>query len=674
MTPNLSTSGIPQGTVDILADYYLAAQRKLARFILKPAGATQSQAWRMARAAQLISQVDDELRTLKKQTVNWLGSPTTFAKAVEDGIARADSQAVAAGVRPPASAPADNPLHGSFALVDRGAVAVFARDAAADLGKAETAMGNGAKTLLRKTAQLKLSEQDINKILAGGLIEGQPTAVIRELREALRAVHGDKIVLQTRGGPMEFDVGKYARLVVRTKTREATTYARHERLQQVGIDLVSIVGRVSNTFCTAFLGQVFSLSGKDPHYPPLSSLPGNAGYPVPPFHPNCSKSTRPFVAALATPTQLKDAAPTPDTLALAGKTATQAQALFKSVGMGSDAAKRYKDTAAAMYGQALPAPKPVPAPAPVAPAPVVATGPTAVKTAADLKTFFARTDTKAAGIADRIAQVAKSAEPDNARYGQIQKRIEAIRTEYANESDIKKRHTLVKESFALSTERVAIEGRHAARIAEAHEALKVQGPTNTIPQGKVDAKLSVAQGKIDTAVKWVSERTAAVSGVPARKVTFEVATSGRAHWNTNAGIGRPGASHGSVFATEYTPEHTLAHELGHELEDTLPGARKAVNLFLEERVGKEAFVSLKAKYPQCNFDPSEMGREDEFAKTVGYPLAHYIGKKYSSDAAGLMYTEVLSVGIETLYQNPMRFAKDPEYLKLIVGILHGEVA
>jgi hypothetical protein len=355
MTPNLSTSGISQATVDILADYYQTVQRRLAGLILHPGTRPlASESARQARAAQLANQVDDELKKLKFETAAWINSPKTFQQAVSDGVQRAESQAEAAGVRPPAKAPAKtaDPLHGSFGLIDKGAVAVFARDAAADLGKAQTSMGSTAKNLLRKTAQLKLGEGEINKILAGGVIEGAPAATIRELREALRAVHGDLIVLQTRGGPREYDVAAYARLVVRTKTREATTYARHERLQQVGIDLVSIVGRVSRTFCTAFLGQVFSLSGKDSKYPPISGLPGQGIRP--PFHPNCSKSTRPFIAALASPTQLKDGEPTPDTLALMGQSATAAQALFKSVGMGTDAGKRYKDTSPAMYGPTAP--------------------------------------------------------------------------------------------------------------------------------------------------------------------------------------------------------------------------------------------------------------------------------------------------------------------------------
>jgi hypothetical protein len=107
---------------------------------------------------------------------------------------------------------------------------------------------------------------------------------------------------------MTFDVGYYARMVATTKTREATTKARHARLAQQGIDLVVVQGRVSVNFCTAYLNKVFSISGKHPRYPALSSLPGGG----PPFHPNCTKSTSPFIEELADPEEIEAGQPDPD--------------------------------------------------------------------------------------------------------------------------------------------------------------------------------------------------------------------------------------------------------------------------------------------------------------------------------------------------------------------------
>jgi hypothetical protein len=160
------------------------------------------------------------------------------------------------------------------------------------------------------------------------------------LRDELRRVNKGNIVTITdrNGKPIHFTAQHYAGMVVRTKTREAVVTARNERFTQLGIDTVAIIGRLSDNFCTAFLGQVYSISGKHPKYPALSSLPGGG----PPFHPNCSKGVRPFIEALATPGQTKAAEPSPAANRLIGKTPAQAQKMFKDLQLRAEASGRVK--------------------------------------------------------------------------------------------------------------------------------------------------------------------------------------------------------------------------------------------------------------------------------------------------------------------------------------------
>lgn len=330
----LSDSGVPRDVSAQLASYFSEAAKRLKPIVLNPPGRTQaSQDYRAAFAAQKISQIDRILADLKVRGSGWVGKqiPAAFTA----GIRLAHKQAVEAGVRPRGDLVA-----GKFTLVDQRTVQQFAVDTIADLHKAADSMGDVAKSTLRRTQQLGLSEAEINQVLAVGVIEGRPRDTIRALRVELEKVHGETVEINGRN----YDTRYYAELVARTKTRQATVNARHERLQALDLDLVMIVGRISNNFCTAFLGQVFSLSGNHPKYPALSSIDG------PPFHPNCSKSTRPFVEELATAREEKMAEPDETVSKLFGLNAAEAQRAYKDLQLRQDVQKRYATTEKALFG------------------------------------------------------------------------------------------------------------------------------------------------------------------------------------------------------------------------------------------------------------------------------------------------------------------------------------
>jgi hypothetical protein len=354
---------MPSAT-DILAGYYLTASRRLKAIVLHPPGGTAGAVeFRRARAAQLSEQVATIVSELRHKASGWVGRAHDLAW--REGIKSANDQLRRAGIeaRGPSALgqPGREALVGSFALVNRRAVAAFAADTAgrmranaadtaADLDRAAQSMGRRATSLLRQTGQLGLDEARINQVLAGGVIEGSPRETIRELREQLRAVHGDEVEVPTRsGGTMHFDVDYYARMVAVTKTREAVEIARHGRLAEKGIDLVRIVGRQSNNFCTQFLSQVFSLSGTHPRYPALESLPGGG----PPFHPNCSKSTAAYIEELASDAQAEAAQPDPDTRTMIGMTPTQAQRAYKDLQLRPTAERRDRRGEASIGDAAL---------------------------------------------------------------------------------------------------------------------------------------------------------------------------------------------------------------------------------------------------------------------------------------------------------------------------------
>lgn len=339
-TRELSNSGVPGDAVAELVKLYNGAAAKLKEIVLNPPGGTQaSQDFRQARAAMLVHQIDQILLQLKRGSATWIGG--NVPQAYLDGLKRAEAQAKAIGIT-------DFAPTGSLSLIDQRAAAIFARDIARDMNKAADSMGATAKKALRQTAQRDIPESDLDKILAGGVITGNPRGAIRELRESLEAVNGGVVTITDKNGdPMQFDAGYYASLVVRTKTREATVSARHERLQSLGMDLVSIVGLVSKNFCSAYLGMVFSLSGKSSDYPSIDELPDGG----PPFHPNCSKSTRPYVEELASDKEQDMADGVDDADKLLNVDATTAQRRYQDLQLYQDVKQNYASTADKLFGK-----------------------------------------------------------------------------------------------------------------------------------------------------------------------------------------------------------------------------------------------------------------------------------------------------------------------------------
>jgi hypothetical protein len=310
MPRELFDSGIPHDESAIVGKLYADTQERLRKLVEKPLGSTKSaREFNRGRSSLLLSQVDEQIRSLKIETSQWTGKKAV--RAFSNGRRVAESQAKEWGIKP------EGPMQvqGSLALINTRAVQLLA----ADMSKAADSMGDRAKRLIRGIAQTGLSEEQlqgitkrvdssnravvtasldrrISQLVAQGIIEGTPAQTIKQLAADLSGIYGETVVIINKNGePMEFEPRDYAERVIRTRTREVMVDAQHDRLRELDIDTVIIIGKVSDNFCTAFLGQAFSLSGQSKEYPPLDSLPDGG----PPFHVKCSKGTRAFVPELA---------------------------------------------------------------------------------------------------------------------------------------------------------------------------------------------------------------------------------------------------------------------------------------------------------------------------------------------------------------------------------------
>ena len=107
-----------------------------------------------------------------------------------------------------------------------------------------------------------------------------------------------------------------------------------------------------------------------------------------------------------------------------------------------------------------------------------------------------------------------------------------------------------------------------------------------------------------------------------------------------------------VWGNEMQPRSTAIHELGHRFEYVRSGIRDAEKQFYEYRTKGETLQWLGGSYAK-----SEKTRKDKFVDP-------YMGKDYG----GRSY-ELVSMGFELVYTNPLALRKDKEMLEWIYGIL-----
>ena len=118
-----------------------------------------------------------------------------------------------------------------------------------------------------------------------------------------------------------------------------------------------------------------------------------------------------------------------------------------------------------------------------------------------------------------------------------------------------------------------------------------------------------------------------------------------------------------VYLSSRNDVGTFVHEMGHVLESD-PGFAALAQGFLVKRCGDEK-PHVMRRDKRGN---PEWGREDDFTKVFG-DNAGYVGRHYPHAS-----TEIFSMGLEQLYRDPVKFAKnDPEYFNFMVGAMRGHI-
>lgn len=128
--------------------------------------------------------------------------------------------------------------------------------------------------------------------------------------------------------------------------------------------------------------------------------------------------------------------------------------------------------------------------------------------------------------------------------------------------------------------------------------------------------------------------------------------------------GRAYYSSGQIYVNPSESRRTVVHEIGHAFEKFNADVLKQANGFLDHRAGGELPVRLSKLYPGYRYRRDEVARKDKFTNA-------YIGKVYGP-IGNQEYTEVISMGIESLYAEPYKLAmEDPEFFEFILTVVRG---
>jgi hypothetical protein len=240
---------------------------------------------------------------------------------------------------------------------------------------------------------------------------------------------------------------------------------------------------------------------------------------------------------------------------------------------------------------------------------------------------------------------------------------------------------LTDERYRVKTDQDALNKRRAADVAA---VLRADQPLvfdyrDCDPGTKTDiggdrtaelkpAKMGTAK-TIKQALAWLTSVTERSEGNFGQTMELKIGTAhgARAH---HSNVIKTDAEYHVLLRTG-EEAGVVVHEFGHAIDArTKTGDDLVLKRALEfkaHRLKGEEPIGLREKFG--GFDEYERGAKDEFDKAFSEHHAYYCGKDYGEGA-----TEIVSMGIQKLYEDPVRFARlDPEFCKFCMGILDGSL-
>ena len=278
-----------QRDIDSLVELYLGARERLYRTITGDTGVGTK-----TYANTILKQLEVELSGLKRASRRFVDTrvPKEYKQELDRLYAYFTKHNLL--MRQPAA----------FASLHNDAIYTIAREMQHQLDDALITVGRQVTRYVERAQDEALRQAGLRqtgvKMASGGTVDDMRKHLVKDLQD-----NGFMTVQYGAGKNVrQVPVDVYAAMVARSTTREAGNAARLNQLTANGYDLVKITEHYPTCeVCAIHQGRVYSISGNDRRFPPLSRAFGQYKN----IHPNCRHSAHAWIESLQTQEEIADA-------------------------------------------------------------------------------------------------------------------------------------------------------------------------------------------------------------------------------------------------------------------------------------------------------------------------------------------------------------------------------
>ncbi|MEM7345913.1 MAG: minor capsid protein [Chloroflexota bacterium] len=224
---------------------------------------------------------------------------------------------------------------------------------------------------------------------------------------------------------------------------------------------------------------------------------------------------------------------------------------------------------------------------------------------------------------------------------QLERAKETLRNAYKNK-DYDNIHQYIDEKNALQVKLTAFNEKVRQEVLYVDNPVKINADFQS--RFKKDRKKAYQAG-LDEFARLIGR-----SSLEGQTVGVKAGGRGRSYYDQR----------GTIHMSTTSGPRVVIHELGHWLEDVDPEVHEKALAFYDRRTQGEDLEWLGPGYARY-----EKTRRDKF-------LSAYMGKEYKGFDGKRFGSEIVSMGLEYMWEDPITFAeKDPDYFDFIYDLVRG---